>query len=299
MAAKTSGLTKVANGIAFGDVSNVAVRNILTQLSKVLYGDFTEKQMIETMEYFDWCCPYTGVYLKDDYYARNGNYATDHIYPQSRTWCGLNVMGNLILVSKKANSKKASQSVDDFLLNDTDVLGDLDDEIRQERLDKIIKFQEEHEYDPEIIKKTISDILKKRYDEVRSEQEACIEKALGALKAVGIESKKTTESVVGDKTSKTPKRFNEYEHYLIEDCGQSKTVAASYKANRNKIMKELKIADDLDLANRINEAIDFCTKAIEAAKKSGDAKKKKTYTNCRSALRKYKDFMESKKTANS
>ena len=54
-----------------------------------------------------------------------------------------------------------------------------------------------------------------------------------------------------------------------------------------------------ELEKHIDEAIDFCTKEIESGKKSGDEKKKKTYNNCRSALRKYKDFMESKKTANS
>ena len=302
MAKGTSSLTKVAKGVAFGDVSNIAVRNILTQLSKKLYGDFTDEQMKRTMEYFDWCCPYTGVYLKDDYDARNGNYATDHIYPQNRTWCGLNVMGNLVLVSKKANAKKASQSVDDFLLNDTEVLGDLDDTIRNARLEKIKNFQKENGYDPEVIKNTISDIMKKRYDEVRSEQEACIGNVLEALKAINILPQNETESDMDDeplKTSRTAKCFDEYESYLIEDCGQSKTVAASYKANRNKIMKELVISDILDLEKRIDEAIDFCTKGIETAKKIQDEKKKKMYNNCRSALRKYKDFMEAKKTTKS
>ena len=301
MAKKRRSLTKVAKGVAFGDVSNIAVRNILTKLSEELYGDFTDAQMEKTMEYFDWHCPYTGVYLKDDYDARNGNYATDHIYPQNRTWCGLNVMGNLILVNKAANAKKASQSVDDFLLNDTDVLGDLDDAIREERLAKIKAFQEENGYDAEIIKNTISDIMKKRYDEVRSEQEACIENVLDALKAKGISPKRADASASEDEGSKakpSSKCFDDYERYLIEDCGQSKTVAASYKANRNKIMKELGITDLIDLEKRIDEAIVFCTEGIESAKKSGDEKKKKTYNNCRSALRKYKDFMGARKAEN-
>ena len=298
MAKATNKLTKVAKGIAFGDVSNNAVRNILTQISKELYDDFTVKDMEETMEYFDWCCPYTGVYLKNDYDAGNGNYATDHIYPQNKIGCGLNVKGNLILVSKKANAKKASQSVEDFLLNDTEVLGDLDDAIRNERLEKIITFQKKHGYDPETIKNTISKIMKKRYDEVRSEQEACIENALDVLRANGIVSKKTTKSVAGNKKSKTshaPRSIDEYESYLIEECGQSKAVANSYKSYRNKIMKELGIVDILDLEKRIDEAIDFCTEGIDFAKTIGDAKKKKMYNNYRSALRKYKEFMGSKK----
>jgi hypothetical protein len=302
MAKKTNRLTKVAKGIAFGDVSNIAVRNILTQISKALYNDFTDEDMEKTMEYFDWCCPYTGDYLKADYDAKNGNYATDHIYPQNRIWCGLNVKGNLILVSKKANVKKASQSVKDFLLNDKDVLGDLDDKIRYERLAKIDAFQKTCGYDAEIIKNTISDMMKKRYEEVRRDQEVCIENALDALKANGIPPKNTTIPTAGynpPKTSRTTKSTDKYESYLTEDCGFSKTVAASYKSHRNKIMRELEFSDILDLEKHIDEAIDFCTKGIESAKKVGNEKKKKVYNDCRSALRKYKDYMEANESTNS
>ena len=298
MSKKKSALTKVAKGVAFGDVSNIAVRNILTQISKALYSDFTDEDMEKTMAYFKWCCPYTGEYLKDDYDARNGNYATDHIYPQNRIWCGLNVVGNLVLVSKKANAKKASQSVDEFLLHDTDVLGDLDDKIRNDRLQKIKDFQKDKGYDPETIKNTISAIMKKRYDDVRIEQEACIENVMDALKVNGISAKASTQStIIGQKTkiSSSIKCLDEYERYLIEDCGRSKEAAASYKASRNRIMKELKISDVFELEKRIEEAIDFCTKEKDAAQKSGDEKRKKTYNNCRSALRKYKDYLESKK----
>ena len=98
---KKSGLSKAAKGVAFGDVSNAAIRNILTEISKIFYNDFTQADMEETMDkYFGWCCPYTGKYLKDEYDKRTGNYATDHIYPQNKEWCGLNVKGNLVLVDK-------------------------------------------------------------------------------------------------------------------------------------------------------------------------------------------------------
>lgn len=297
MKKKKSALTKVAKGIAFGDVSNIAVRNVLTEISKKLYDEFTDEDMENTMEYFDWCCPYTGEYLKDDYDARNGNYATDHIYPQNRIWCGLNVAGNLVLVNKKANSKKGAQSVDEFLLYDTEVLGDLEDKIRNERLQKIKDFQKLKGYDPETIKNTISVLMKKKYHDVRSEQEVCIEHALDTLKANGITPKKTNKSAINSQSKKTPnvtKVVDEYERYLIDDCGRSKAVAASYKSNRNKIMKEMQIVNMQDLEKHIDEAIDFCTKAKDAAQKNGDQKKKKTYSDCRSALRKYKDFMLAK-----
>ena len=53
-------LTKVATGVAFGDVSNQAIRNILTEISKSIGGKFTDQDMKDTLDYFDWKCPYTG-----------------------------------------------------------------------------------------------------------------------------------------------------------------------------------------------------------------------------------------------
>ena len=44
MSKSKSGLTKVAKGIAFGDVSNYAVRNVLTEISRQLYGEFTKNK---------------------------------------------------------------------------------------------------------------------------------------------------------------------------------------------------------------------------------------------------------------
>jgi hypothetical protein len=59
-----SRLTKVAKGIAYGDVSNIAVRNILTEISKSINGNFTEQEMYDTLDFFDWKCPYTGKDLR-------------------------------------------------------------------------------------------------------------------------------------------------------------------------------------------------------------------------------------------
>jgi hypothetical protein len=298
-----SSLTKVARGVAYGDVSNNAVRNILTEVSKALYESFTEDDMVETMKYFNWCCPYTGRYLKDDYDSKNGNYATDHIYPQNRVWCGLNVVGNLVLVDKKANSKKRDQSVDDFLLHDTEALGDLDEKIRMERLQKIKKFQEEKKYDPERIKTTISNLMKKRYDEVRKEQETYIADALVALELAGIfvqnddaspvskhkDTKELTKSLGLDKRVE-----DEFKNYLIEECGYPKTTADSYRSGLNKILKELEMSDLHELEREINRAIDVCSTRREDAKNSGDKKRVKNYSDLRSALKKYKDFIEAR-----
>ena len=179
-------LTKVAKGVAFGDVSNQAVRNILTEISKSISGNFTEQEMYDTLDFFDWKCPYTDKDLRPLIEENRGGYATDHVYPQNREWCGLNVKGNLIIVDSLANSKKGQDDVEHFLLTNTEVLGDIDIQIRQARLDKIKEFQKLCGYDPATIRKVVSPLMKDRYDEIRMEQIGCIQKVLDELKIVNI-----------------------------------------------------------------------------------------------------------------
>lgn len=183
-------LTKVVKGVAYGDVSNHSIRNILTEISKEIGGRFTEQEMYDTLDFFDWKCPYTGKDLKPLIENGTGEYATDHIYPQNKEWCGLNVKGNLVIVDKTANSKKQDQDVEKFLLHDTNVIKDIDEigRTREERLKKIKEFQALCKYDPENIRKVISELLKERYVDLRTEQEQCIQKLLGKLKEAGIVS---------------------------------------------------------------------------------------------------------------
>ena len=107
-------LTKVVTGVTFGDVSNQAIRNILTEISKSICGKFTEQDMEDTLDYFDWKCPYTGRDLRQSIEKKDGSYAADHIYPQNKEWCGLNVKGNLIIVDKKANTQKHNKDIETF-----------------------------------------------------------------------------------------------------------------------------------------------------------------------------------------
>jgi hypothetical protein len=70
---------------------------------------------------------------------------------------------------------------------------------------------------------------------------------------------------------------------------------SGYSTYIRKIMKELSIATICELESRIDEMIDYCVNEMELAKKSGDRQRKKDHSNYRSALRKYKEFMDSKK----
>ena len=196
-------LTKVASGVAFGDVSNYAVRNILTELSKIMSGKFTEQEMEDTMEAFDWKCPYTGRDLKKSIKEKDGSYAVDHVCPQNREFCGLNVKGNLIVVDKKANAAKHNKDVETFLMEDQTVLCGVDEKTRLERLDKIKKFQKDCGYDPEKIRLIVSPLLNKIYDDVRAQQESRIDEILEAVNRAGVGGgQKTMSELISVETVK-------------------------------------------------------------------------------------------------
>lgn len=194
-------LTKVATGVAFGDTSNSAVRNILTEISKELYGRISNDQMHETMEFFEWKCPYTGEDLRPLIENGRGGYASDHIYPQNQSWCGLNVQGNLVLVTEAANNAKRGLDVETFLRTDTKVLKDLDISIRQERINKIIAFQTKFHYDPEKVRMVIQPLMEERYRDIRNEQEKYIQDAMAKLEANGIKPK--VSNATGEKAATT------------------------------------------------------------------------------------------------
>ena len=199
-------LTKVAKGIAYGDVANAAIRNILTEIGNSIFGKFTPQDLRETLDFFDWKCPYTGRDLRKSLEDEDGSCDTDHICPQNKEGCGLNVKGNLVIVDKVANNEKKGTDVDVFLLTNTTVLGNLDSKTRQKRLEKIKDFQKLCGYDPETIHRIVKPILEARYAEIIKEQKECIEKTLDELKKEGIHplkkdsSKKTGKKVQSQTT---------------------------------------------------------------------------------------------------
>ena len=199
-------LTHASRGVAYGDTSNSSVRNILTELSRSLYGGITEQEMRDTVEVdFAWECPYTGRNLKKSYEDADGSYDTDHIYPQNREWCGLNVKGNLVLVDKEANNAKKGMDIETFMLTDSKFwtkLG-IDKATRMARLNKIKMFQSKCGYDPEKIRAVVSPILNRRYDEVRAEQEKYIKDTLDALTNAGVSSIVKSAAIVSTTISST------------------------------------------------------------------------------------------------
>lgn len=253
-------LTKVAKGVAFGDVSNQAVRNILTEISKSIGGDFKEEDMEKTLEYFGWRCPYTDEDLRP-LIAKGNGYATDHIYPQNRTWCGLNVKGNLIIVTKRANDVKHNQDVETFLLNDTKVLGTLDMPTRMKRLQKIKSFQMQNNYDPDKIRKIVSPLMEARYEEIRKEQEKCISDTLAELGNNGIHPvEKTAAPVKVKKQAGAVSSSRDYSKYFFNT--QEYTKGALLVALVEKYLQDNPCADAKELKEKFDLKLVFGNKPI-------------------------------------
>ena len=168
--------TKVVTGVNYGDVQNIAIRNILTSISREIEGRINEQKMNEISEFFEQKCPYTGKDLKP------GEYVADHIIPQNKKHCGLNVIGNLVYVDKEANSKKHDRTAEVFLLDDSLAFWEgVPRSIREQRLEKIKEYQRKYDYDAEKLTGIIRPLLEKMYNDVRKEQENRINEILLAL----------------------------------------------------------------------------------------------------------------------
>lgn len=90
---------KSIKGHSESDVANSSIRKILSQLSKK-FPAVDEDYFKNCLEFFDYKCPYTDEKLSIK------NNELDHIIPQNRKYCGLNVKGNIIICSPDANRKK-------------------------------------------------------------------------------------------------------------------------------------------------------------------------------------------------
>lgn len=98
-------------GYEYADAQNIAVRSFLYKFSKN-FQFFDSEYQEKTLEYFNYRCPYTGELLTKE------NMAKDHVIPFNKESCGLHLYGNVLLVTKKANSAKASKTLKDFLKNE-------------------------------------------------------------------------------------------------------------------------------------------------------------------------------------
>ncbi len=173
---KKSLLTKAGKGLTVNDVANSSIRNILGKLMKI-----EESELKETEEHFGWKCPYTGQDLRERI-EKKEDVVLDHIVPQNKDYCGLNVKGNLIYVDKTANSKKGTKTVEEFLIDDkAGFFSDTPMEVREERLAKIKAFQKKCGYDPEGVQRKLAAKLEEVYREIANNQNILIKDIMTLL----------------------------------------------------------------------------------------------------------------------
>lgn len=145
-----------------GDVANIFVRCILSDISEIL-GGFSKKDLDKTVEYFKYKCPYTGEDVSVEY--ETGSWVLDHLIPHNRESAGLNLYGNIIVTTRKTNSAKVAKNYENFIRYNTDGT----DEEKEARIRKIKDFQKESGYfdkikNIEVIKK----LCKKEYDFIQN-----------------------------------------------------------------------------------------------------------------------------------
>jgi hypothetical protein len=157
------------------DAANIAIRNILTMLS-IYTGEITAAEMDKTNKFFNYCCPYTGKDISKAIANRlagipDASIAIDHIVPQNREFCGLNIYGNLVWTDSAANNRKGGKKdYKQFLLTDKTIASTATPAEIQARIDKIEDFQRYSGYDSLDVVKTISPLLKQYYEDIQSLQ---------------------------------------------------------------------------------------------------------------------------------
>ena len=167
------------------DAANIFVRNLLCDMSEEL-GGFKEHDWKKTLKYFDKRCAYTGVKLSEK------KTVIDHLIAHNRQECGLHLYGNLIPATREANAAKSNKTFEDFLMNNTSILGDLDIDIRQERVVKIKEFQIISGYFEKLekLKNIISlhDFVKFQYESIYQKVEENKREFSGYLKEQALEN---------------------------------------------------------------------------------------------------------------
>ena len=167
------------------DAANIFVRNLLCDMSEEL-GGFKEHDWKKTLKYFDKKCAYTGVQLSEK------KTVIDHLIAHNRQECGLHLYGNLIPATREANAAKSNKTFEDFLMNNTSVLGDLDIDIRRERIAKIKEFQTISGYFEKLEKLeniiNLHDFVKFQYESIYQKVEENKREFSGYLKEKPIEN---------------------------------------------------------------------------------------------------------------
>ena len=156
----------------------------------------------------------------------------------------------------------------------------------------------EYEYLRYYIQELYANEFKEKYSEFSQLARFCakVPKGYTGKEEIGLEYSLTfcnfSEKGAGSETSPRPKKDSIFDDFIAYMSSEKPKSTMSYCSSIRQVMGHLDY-DDLDvLAERIDMAVEYCTKRIEEATLSNNTKQKKKFNNYRSAIKKYKEFLE-------
>jgi len=219
-----------------GDAANIFIRCFLSDISELM-GGFSKNDLHRTMEYFNYCCPYTGDDLKTKFV--NGDYVLDHLIPHNREYCGLHVFGNIIPTSRIVNSKKASLPFEQFIMTDTTVLGNISKEERMLRICKLKEFQRSAGYEEKILHiDKIKELCEEEYQSILTRCKENKDRIKNIIQSKEVYVKEAKESVrITINKSNIINTTGNYEFGELEEIKRRIAIWSSkYTNNHHKII---------------------------------------------------------------
>ena len=241
-------------------------------------------------------------FFPDNKCAYCGQEAThlDHLHPMIRdnepTGYGTDP-GNLVPCCKKCNTPKSNMEWEDFMRSSkcehtakpNKTLQESIDERIQNIRDFQIAIPAKHTDLTAAMKQQWKDRWNALEDELKKTEDMLMDmknQLYGTVASKNQANATTTKGGSAGKRSSVTSEFADFKLFY-----QKKSVAG-YCNSIRKIMKEMGMGDLVELNNHIDVAIDYCTNQMNDPQKSAEKKK---YTDTRSALRKYKEFLVYKK----
>ena len=213
------------------DAANTITRYILSRISES-FGQWTEKEEKETLDFFQNECPYTGKNIEIEY--QNGKCDLDHIIGHNKKKCGLHIFGNLVLTTKATNSDKSKFDANDKSEDKSkesyerfiDSL-DIPDDLKKANIARLQKFREKHTNYAQTHEKNfkiIQEFLEKKYEEIKEMAEKSVKELAEKLQVTYVPPSRTN-------MSESEKSFWKW------NSEQKKKNTSYYKAALHRILK--------------------------------------------------------------
>ena len=238
-------------------------------------------------------------FFPDNTCAYCGQEAThlDHLNPMIRdnepTGYGTDP-GNLVPCCKKCNTPKSNMEWEDFMRSSKCEHKAKPNKTIQESIDE--RIQNIRDFQTAIPAKhtDLTAVMKQQWKDRWNALEQELKKTEDMLldmkrQLYGTGTSRSQTSVATPKSSGAGRTVASTDEFVGFKSFYKKGSASSYCASIRRIMKEMGLVSSVDLENCLGAALDYCTMQISNAQKKSEKKK---YSDARSALRKYEEYLE-------